>query len=505
MKNENNGHIVEMNEIVKNFPGVRALDRVDFKLKPGEIRGLVGKNGAGKSTLINILTGIYPKDGGIIVFNGEVIENMESTSARQLGISCVHQHSQLIEPLSIAENIFCGDLPANNLGIVDWRQVNRLAKEYLLELGLDIDVTRKVEGLSVAEKQILEIAKALFANAKVIVLDEATAPLPKHEVNMLFDFVRKQRDSGVAFIYISHFLEEVFELCDTVTILRDGVKIGDHVVENIDQHELIRLISGTAVERFKHKTHNLNGQIVLKVENLTREGQYFDLNITLKRGEIIGLTGLEGCGKDTFARGLFGLEPIGKGKVEVDGNKYHVRNPREALNKGVAYLPRDRHGYGIIGLRPVYENITLPILRELVNALGLLQNDKEKNLVNKMIDKLNIIASSMNQQVKFLSGGNQQKTVFAKLASTEPKILLLDEPTQGVDVQAKVEIMRIVDQLAQEGAAVVIISEEIRELLDMCDRILVLYSGKIVRKFDAKAKTTTVERILSAVEGSNSQ
>jgi len=497
--------IVGMDNIVKIFPGVTALDHVDFFLKPGEIRGLVGKNGAGKSTLINILSGIYPKDGGKILFKGEVIENMTSTTARQLGISCVHQHSQLIAPLSIAENIFCGDLPANNLGIIDWRQVNRLAKEYLLKLGLDIDVTRKVEGLSVAEKQILEIAKALFANAKVIILDEATAPLPKNEVNMLFDFVRKQRDSGVAFIYISHFLEEVFELCDVITILRDGRKIGDYEVKDIDQQELIRLISGTAVERFKHKTRKLNGQVVLKVENLTREGQYFNLNITLKKGEIIGLTGLEGCGKDTFARGLFGLEVIGKGKVEVDGKEYLAHDPREALNQGVAYLPRDRHGFGIIGLRPVYENITLPILRELVNALGLLQHEKEMNLVSNMIDKLNIIASSINQQVKFLSGGNQQKTVFAKLASTEPKILLLDEPTQGVDVQAKVEIMRIVDQLAQEGTSVVVISEEIRELLDICDRILVMYNGKIVKQFDTKEKTTTVERILSAVEGSNIQ
>jgi len=494
--------IVQMENIVKIFPGVTALDHVNFSLKAGEIRGLVGKNGAGKSTLINILSGIYPKDSGKIVFNHEVVENMTSTIARHLGISCVHQHSQLIAPLSIAENIFCGDLPVNKLGIVDWRQVNRLAKKDLLELGLDIDVTRKVEGLSVAEKQILEIAKALFANAKVIVLDEATAPLPKNEVNMLFDFVRKQRDSGVAFIYISHFLEEVFELCDDLTILRDGKKISDFNVKDIDQQELIRLISGAAVERFKHKTRNLNGQIVLKVENLSREGQYSDLNLTLRKGEIIGLTGLEGCGKDTFVRGLFGLEPLGKGEVSIDGKSFRVKNPRDALNSGVAYLPRDRHGVGIIGLRPIFENITLPILRNLLKYFGLLDHKQEKKLVKEMINRLNIKASSMEQQVQFLSGGNQQKTVFAKLAITHPKLLLLDEPTQGVDVQAKVEIMRIVDQLAQEGAGVMVVSEEIHELLDMCDRILVMYSGKIIKQFDTKEKATTVEKILNAVEGS---
>jgi ABC-type sugar transport system ATPase subunit len=497
--------IVRMEDIVKVFPGVTALDHVDFHLKPGEIRGLLGKNGAGKSTLINILTGIYPKDGGTIIFNEEVIGNMTSTSARQLGISCVHQHSQLIAPLSIAENIFCGDLPTNRFGIVDWGEVNHLAKEYLLELGLDIDVTQKVEGLSVAERQILEIAKALFADAKVIVLDEATAPLPKNEVNMLFDFVRKQRDSGVAFIYISHFLEEVSELCDTVTILRDGIKIGDYQVADIDQNELIRLISGTTVDRFEHEKRILNTPVVLNVENLNRESQYYDINLSLKQGEIVGLTGLEGCGKDTFARGLFGLEPVGKGIIELNGAKYSVSDPREALNKGVAYLPRDRHGYGIIGLRPVSENISISILRRMMNAMGLLQHKKERKLVVDMIDKLNIVASSMKQPVQFLSGGNQQKTVFAKLASVHPKLLLLDEPTQGVDVQAKCEILRIVDQLAQEGAAVVVISEEIRELLDICDRILVMYSGRIVKEFDAKEKTTTVQNVLSAVEGSGLQ
>src|SRR4030042_3727005 len=274
MNNQTNGYIVEMKGIVKIFPGVKALNNVDFHLKPGEIRGLVGKNGAGKSTLVNILTGIYPKDGGQILFNGNEIEGMTSTLARQLGISCVHQHSQLIAPLSIAENVFCGDMPVNKLGIVDWRMVNQLAKQNLKELGLNIDVTRKVEGLTVAESQILEIAKAMFAKAKVIVLDEATAPLTKNTVEMLFNFVRSQCSTGVAFIYISHYLEEVFELCDTVTILKDGEKIGDYDIKELDQPELIRLISGAAVERFKHSSRNLDGKMVLEVSGLSRHGKY---------------------------------------------------------------------------------------------------------------------------------------------------------------------------------------------------------------------------------------
>lgn len=503
MNNHTNGNIVEMKGIVKIFPGVKALNNVDFHLKPGEIRGLVGKNGAGKSTLVNILTGIYPKDGGQILFNGNEIEGMSSTLARQLGISCVHQHSQLIAPLSIAENVFCGDMPVNKFGIVDWRKVNQLAKQNLKELGLNIDVTRKVEGLTVAESQILEIAKAMFAKAKVIVLDEATAPLPKNEVEMLFNFVRSQCSTGVAFIYISHYLEEVFELCDSVTILRDGEKIGDYDIKDLDQPELIRLISGTTVERFIHTGRTLDGKILLEVSGLSRAGKYTDLEFTLKKGEIIGLTGLEGCGKDSFARGLFGLEPIGLGSVKIDGKNYKAKDPRAALDQGVAYLPRDRHGLGIIGLRPIFENITLPIIRKLINNIGLIDHPNENLLVNQMVKKLNIKASSIDQQVQFLSGGNQQKTVFAKLVSIKPKVLLLDEPTQGVDVQAKVEIMRIVDELAKEGAAVVVISEEIHEMLDMCDRILVMYQGKIKKEFLAHDRNTTVEKILQAVEGSD--
>jgi ABC-type sugar transport system ATPase subunit len=503
MNNHNNGHIIEMSGIVKIFPGVKALDNVDFLLKPGEIRGLVGKNGAGKSTLVNILTGIYPRDGGDIFFNNEKIEAMTSTAARLLGITCVHQHSQLIAPLSIAENIFCGNMPTNKLGVIDWRKVNQEAEKDLAKLGLHIDVTRKVEGLSVAESQILEIAKAMFAKAKVIVLDEATAPLPKNEVEMLFDFVRRQRNTGVAFIYISHYLEEVFELCDTVTILRDGKKIGDYDIKELDQSKLIRLISGSAVERFKHTSRKLDGKVVMEVSGLSRAGEYSNLDLTLRKGEIVGLTGLEGCGKDTFARGLFGLEHLGTGSVKIEGKNFKGKDPRDALDQGVAYLPRDRHGYGIFGLRPIFENITLPILRELINKMGLIDHGEENKLVNEMVKKLNIKASSVNQQVQFLSGGNQQKTVFAKLASVKPKVLLLDEPTQGVDIQAKVEIMRIIDQLAQEGAAVVVISEEIHELLDMCDRILVMFQGKIIKEFLTHDKNTSVENILRAVEGSN--
>jgi ABC-type sugar transport system ATPase subunit len=498
--------VVTMRKIVKDFPGVRALDSVDFKLTAGELRGLVGKNGAGKSTLVNVLTGVYPADGGEIVIGDVTYNSMNTALSTQLGIQCVHQHSQLVPSLSIAENIFCGDLPMNSLRLVDWSRVYQQAQERLLQLGLQIDVRRKVEGLSVAERQIIEIAKALFADAKVIILDEATAPLPKHEVQMLFSFVRRQQQRGVAFIYISHYLEEIFELCDSVTVIRDGRSIGDYLVASITQADLIRLISGVQLEQFSRTRHSVAGaadtqETVLELRDLQRPGAYQHVDLQLYRREIVGLTGLEGSGKDALARSLFGLEPLGQGEVLLDGKPYHANDPRQALSQGIAYLPRDRHGYGIVGIRSVRENVTLPILRRLRGRFGLLSGSKEQTLVQQLIDKLNVKTPSQDQPVEFLSGGNQQKVVFAKLTSVNPKVLLLDEPTQGVDVQAKLEILKIVDQLAQEGAAVIVIAEEIRELLDISDRILVMFQGRIVAEFQVGAPGATVEQILSAIEG----
>ncbi len=497
--------IVEMENITKDFPGVRALAGVTFRLRQGgELRGLVGKNGAGKSTLMNVLTGVFPPDTGVIRIQGRSFPRLTTTISRQLGIACVHQHSQLVPSLCIAENVFCGSLPTTRLGLVDWGTVYEQTEQRLGSMGLDIDVRRKVEGLSVAERQIIEIAKALFAKARIIILDEATAPLPKNEVEMLFGFVRRQRERGAAFVYISHYLEEIFDLCETVTVMKDGRNIGDYLVPDLSPAELIRLISGVEVERFRHAPRAHAGGALMEIRNLERPGFYAGLSLALQPGEIVGLTGLEGCGKDSLARGLFGLEPVGTGEVTLEGRPYRARSPREALRQGVAYLPRDRHGHGIVGLRSVRENVTLPILSRLRNGLGLIARRKEDALVRDLIQKLNIVTPSMLQAVQFLSGGNQQKVVFAKLASVDPRVLFLDEPTQGVDVQAKTEILRIIDRLSEEKkVAVVVISEEIRELLDICDRILVMFKGRICREFLARDPQTTVEAILHAVEGAD--
>ncbi|MGA2111623.1 MAG: sugar ABC transporter ATP-binding protein [Anaerolineales bacterium] len=500
--NSKNSNLVEMKGIVKTFPGVLALDHVDFSLHAGELHGLVGKNGAGKTTLMNVLTGIYQPDQGEIWVDGEHIHPMTAQRARQAGITCVHQRSNLTPPLSVAENIFIGGWPTSRSGFVDWRGLYEEAEKKLQRLGLEIDVRRRVEGLSVAEKQVIEIAAALFANARIIILDEATAPLPKDEVNMLFGFVRRQRDEGVTFIYISHYIEEVFQLCGVVSVLRDGEVVTTRPVASLDQAELIHLITGVTVERFKRERGRQGARPVLEIRGLTRPGKFDNINLAVKEGEIVGLTGLEGCGKGELLKGLFGLEPLGEGTVLVEGKPYWPSNPAEALRRRVGYLPRDRLLLGIIGMRPTAENISLPILRRLVNRFGLLRLGEERRVVTRFIELLGIVTPSMWQPVEFLSGGNQQKVVFAKLAGTEPKVLLLDEPTQGVDVAAKIEIMRIVDQMSHQGVGVLFVSEEIQELLDVCDRIVVMFAGKLDGEFVPGDPTVNAERILLAVEGS---
>ncbi len=493
--------VIEMRDIVKRFPGVVALDHVDFSVRSGEIHALVGKNGAGKSTLMHILTGIYPADSGEIFVRGERIDGMTTARSREAGIALVAQHAKFVPALSIAENLASGALPTSRSGFVDWKRLNAEAAERLGRFGLDIDVRRRMEAVSVAERQMIEIARALFADASVIVLDEPTAPLPKHEVRLLFEFVRRQRERGASFIYISHYLEEVFALTDRVSVLRNGQNVGVFATPDLSQGDLVRLISGSDVERFRRPARDRVGGPVLRIAGLTRMGVYEDITLTMHEGEVIGLTGLEGSGNAALARGLFALEPLGSGEVTIDGKRFAAARPAAALARGVAYLPRDRHGLGIIGIRSVRDNISLSILDRLRNALGFISAPKVSGVVVRYIRALGIKTPSQTQPVEFLSGGNQQKVVVAKLVATEPRVLLLDEPTQGVDVQAKVEILRIVDELTTRGVAVAIISDELTELVDMCDRILVFYRGRIVREFRKGDAAMTPEQILNAIEG----
>lgn len=492
--------ILSVEGVSKAFPGVQALTNVDFCVMEGEIHGLVGKNGAGKSTLMAILMGILEPNEGTIIIGDQQFHAMSPKEAIEKGIAYVPQHVAMMDSLTVAENILAGELPKTKLGLVDWKRVNSEARERLEKLDLELDVTKKVEGLSVAEQTMLAIAKALFGNAKLIILDEPTASLSRAEINRLFDFVKSLKSKGGSFIYISHHLEEVFEICDRVTVLRDGRIVGTADVTKIDVPKLIMMMVGEDVEEYTRESTCME-EVVLTLSGLERRGYYEDINIELRKGEILGLTGLQGCGAEQLGKGLFGLEQRGVGEIKIFGEEFTAVKPIESFSQGLAYLPQDRYRYGLVGLRSVRENVTYPILNKLVRLMALINGKEEKKLVDQYINELDIITPSQEQPVRLLSGGNQQKVVFAKMASTEPNVLVLHEPTQGVDVRAKMDIFRIIDEMAKQGVAVIIVSTEIRELIGVCDRILVMYNGRVTKEFVKGAKDMTPEKILDAIEG----
>ncbi|KPL82178.1 hypothetical protein SE15_13965 [Thermanaerothrix daxensis] len=494
--------ILEMKGISKAFPGVQALNNVDLTVLEGEIHGLVGKNGAGKSTLMAILMGLHSLDSGELIINGRLITNVTPREALEAGIAYVPQQVRMMDSLTVAENILAGNLPVNRFGLVDWEAAFKDAEERLHRLGLELDVRQRVEGLGVVEQTMLAIAKALFSNARLIILDEPTAALARADIERLFGFIRSLKNMGVAFIYISHHLEEVFEICDRVTVLRNGQQVGTYEVKDLDIPHLIRLMVGEEIRDYERQS-TCQDEVVLEVRGLTRRGHYEDVSFTVRKGEVVGLSGLAGSGAAALGRALFGLERRGVGEVWLKGKPFTAKSPREALDKGLAYLPQDRYRFGLVGIRPVRENITYTILHQLLNALRFVSFRKENEVVQKYIEALEIVCTSPEQRVGLLSGGNQQKVIFAKLAATRPSVLILHEPTQGIDVRAKLDIYRIVDELASQGIGVLIISSEVRELLGVCDRILVMYKGRISAEFRSGEPQTTPENILLAIEGGN--
>ena len=491
--------VVELQDIVKSYPGVLALDHVSFDVRSGEVHALAGKNGAGKSTLMQILNGLCLPDRGVIRIRGIEFSGLTAARAKREGIALVAQHAKFVPGLSIAENLCLGAVPTKR-GFVDWAGLYSSAEEKLAKFGLDIDVRQRMEMTSVAERQMIEIARALFADASVIILDEPTAPLPKREVERLFSFVRKQKELGASFIYISHYLDEIFEIADRATVLRNGKVAGAAAVADLTQRDLVHMISGTSVKRFT-RAGGAVGQEVLGIKSLTRDRAYYDLNLSVRAGEVVGLTGLEGSGPGALARGLFGLEEMGTGHVTIDGKPFEGGNPSKALDQGLAYLPRDRHGLGIVGILSVRDNVSLSVLERLKTALGLVNRTKERALVNDYIAALSIKTPTMDTPISSLSGGNQQKCVVAKFAATEPRVLILDEPTQGVDVEAKVEILRIVDDLSKRGVAICVVSDELNELIDICDRIVVFTRGRISREFVKGQEEITPKGLIAAIEG----
>jgi ABC-type sugar transport system ATPase subunit len=493
--------IVSLRGIRKSFPGVQALSDVDLDVLAGEVHGLVGKNGAGKSTLVRVLMGLLEPDAGSLVIYGRRLAHMTASEALAAGVAYVPQHVSLMDSLSVAENILAGQMPRGPLGLVDWTRVYGQAEERLRRLGLDLDARKNVEGISVAEQTMLAIAQALFRKAKLVILDEPTAALPRADIDRLFAFIRSMKSQGIAIVFISHHLEEVFEICDRVTVLRDGRRIGTSTVKDLDMAALTKLIVGENVHEYVREGGAEGGELALQTIGLTRRGQYEDVSIDIRKGEIVGLCGLMGSGAEALGASLFGLERKGIGSVRVGGREYTARNPHEAFAQGVALLPQDRYRFGLVGPRSIRENVTYTILDQLTGFLTLLKSVRERHLVKEFIEKLGILTPSQDQSVRLLSGGNQQKVVFAKLATTKPSVLILHDPTQGIDVRAKLDIYRVIDNLSKQGIAILIISTEVRELVGVCDRILVMYEGRLTREFRRSDSDSTPSNILLAIEG----
>jgi ribose transport system ATP-binding protein len=487
--------LLELRGISKAFPGVQALREVHFELREGEVHVLLGENGAGKSTLMKIVTGALPKDAGEIRLKGRKVEIRNPQHALSLGISMVYQEFNLAPHLSVAENIWLGREPLRNrwLGLVDRRRMREEAAALLGRLRLRLSPDLPVARLTVSQAQLVEIAKALSAHARILILDEPTAALSESEIDELFAIIHQLKAEGVSFVYISHRLEEIPRIGDRVTVLRDGEYVAT-VPADTSPAELIRLMVGRRLEQLYPKLPANPGQIRLEVERLRRSGVLHDISFHVRAGEVVGLAGLIGSGRTELARAIFGADPVDCKVIRVDGEAVDIRSPRDAIRAGIAYLSEDRKLLSLALNLSVLENITLASLDRFTTG-PVIRVEQEKRAAQELVQKLRIRTPSLLQQVQYLSGGNQQKVVLARWLIREAKVLLFDEPTRGVDVGAKAEIFELIGRLAQNGAAILLISSYLPELLGMCDRILVMNRGRLVGELTREEATQ--ERILT--------
>jgi rhamnose transport system ATP-binding protein len=484
--------------ISKRFGATQALDDVSLDLLPGEIHGLVGENGAGKSTLVKILAGVHQPDSGTIQLDGETTPIYGPAQARALGIAVVHQEPRLFPDLTVAENVFIGHAPSGRLGTIDWGGMRRAAQALFNELDVQFDVGAPVRGLSMADQQLIEIAKSLSVDARVLILDEPTASLSAHEVARLFTIVRRLRDRGVSVLFVSHRLDEVFELCGRATVFRDGRHVITTATSQLTTADLVRHMVGRTVSLFP-KVETPVGEVLLEVESLTRIGVFRDVGFSVRAGEIVGFAGLVGAGRTEIARVLFGIDQRDSGEIRLGGTPVNFASPSAAMHAGIAYLPEDRHQEGLVLDFSIAQNVTLPILPRLFPRL-LVRASTERTVAHDYTQQFNVRMTGVDQLVAALSGGNQQKVVLAKWLASKPSILILDEPTRGIDIGAKVEVHRIISELAASGLGIILISSDLPEVLAMSDRILVLHEGRITAEIPHDRATQ--ERVMYAATGS---
>lgn len=468
-------NILELKEITKKYPGVTALNQVSLGLKKGEIHALVGENGAGKSTLIKVISGAITPDEGEIAVEGQSYAAMTPALSKKLGIEVIYQEFNLIPNLSVAENMFMGDFIGNRV-TVDFKAMERKAAEIFRMMKIDIHPRTLVKDLSVAYMQMVEIAKAIVRNVKILIMDEPTAPLTNNEVDILLNLVENLKREGVTIIYVSHRMDEIYRIADRLSIFRDGQWISTHKISEISRHDLVCAMVGREITETYPSRGDCIGETVLEVKHLTGKGAS-DISFELRKGEILGLAGLVGAGRTETARMIFGADPMESGTILIRGREVKIRSPKDAVDNGICLVPEDRKQQGVILSLPIRDNITLPIIKK-ISRFGVVNRQSENRILQKHKDDLRIKTPSFGQKVGNLSGGNQQKVVLSKWLASDAEILIFDEPTRGIDVGAKQEIYFLMNELAESGKAILMISSEMEELMGMSDRIVVLYEGR---------------------------
>ncbi|MDU7030557.1 sugar ABC transporter ATP-binding protein [Robinsoniella peoriensis] len=479
--------VLEVQHIFKSFPGVKALDDVSFSVSKGSIHALIGENGAGKSTLIKVLAGIYQPDGGTLKLHGKNVIFKTPHESQVAGIRVVHQELKLVNTLSVMENVFLGNLKYKN-HIADWNGMRECAKNMLDSMGVAIDVNEIVENLSVAKQQIVEICKAINGDCNVLIMDEPSATITLKEQEVMFEVVRKLQKQGISIIYISHRLEEIFDLADEVTVLRDGKHIKTLPVNQVDRKGLITLMVGRELTNEYPKEKVKIGEMALEVTNLCRKGVLKNVSINVRKGEIIGIAGLVGAGRTETARAILGIDKIDSGKIVLYGKEIVNRSFRDAIRKGMGLVPEDRKKEGILPIMSVKNNISVVNMKKVIKN-GIIQEKLEEKYADEYIKKLNISTPTMEAEVQYLSGGNQQKVIIGRWMLQNSNIIFMDEPTRGVDVGAKVEIYELMNEMVKQGKAIVMISSELPEILGMSDRIFVMHDGEMVGELSREEAT----------------
>ncbi|MED1472458.1 sugar ABC transporter ATP-binding protein [Bacillus salipaludis] len=489
---------ISMQNIYKAFGTNQVLTGVDFELLDGEVHALMGENGAGKSTMMNVLTGLHPHDQGTIIIDGKETYFKNPKEAEQNGITFIHQELNIWPDMTVLENLFIGKELKSPLGLLKTKEMKALATQQFDRLAVSIPLDQEAGGCSVGEQQMIEIAKALMTDAKVIIMDEPTAALTEREISKLFDVIASLKKEGVSIVYISHRMEEIFAICDRITVMRDGKTVDTKAIPDTNFDEVVRKMVGRELtDRFPKRTSK-PGETVLEVKGLTKNGEFRDVNFSVRSGEIVGISGLMGAGRTEIMRAIFGLDSFNSGEIWLNGNKMAIKSPDQAVKAGIGFITEDRKDEGLILDFSIKENMVLPSLYSFAPK-GIIKEKSEKDFVNLLIKRLTVKTESADIAVGSLSGGNQQKVVIAKWVGIGPKVLILDEPTRGVDVGAKREIYQLMNELTDRGVAIIMVSSELPEILGMSDRILVVHEGKI--SGELKSDEATQEKIMTLATG----